>query len=154
MTICKGSDTLIGKQYPEVTYLWNTNEMVCCIQPRQSGLYELTIMNSCGKSTDSISVEVSPCDECMFLPTAFTPNGDGRNDDYRPIVKCPISDYKLEIYNRWGELVFRTKDPNVGWDGKYKGDICDAGVNIYLMEYRSAITNSTKSLKGNITLIR
>ena len=154
MTICKGSDTLIGKQYPEVTYLWNTNEMVCCIQPRQSGLYELTIMNSCGKSTDTISVEVSPCDECMFLPTAFTPNGDGRNDDYRPIVKCPISDYKLEIYNRWGELVFRTKDPNVGWDGKYKGDICDAGVNIYLMEYRSAITNSTKSLKGNITLIR
>jgi gliding motility-associated-like protein len=154
MTICKGSDTLIGKQYPEVTYLWNTNEMVCCIQPRETGNYELTIVNSCGKSTDSIYVEVSGCDDCLFLPTAFTPNGDGRNDDYRPFVKCPIKDYKLEIYNRWGELLFKTQDPNAAWDGKYKGSLCDAGVNIYVMEYRSAVTNATKSLKGNVTLIR
>jgi large repetitive protein len=154
MTICAGSDTLIGMPHPEVSYLWNTNEMICCIKPRQTGKYQLTISNSCGTSTDTAFVEIYPCDECMFIPTAFTPNGDGLNDDYRPIMKCAVDNYKLDIYNRWGELIFRSEDVNKGWNGLYNGNTSDAGAYIYLMEYRSAVTGSRKSLKGNVTLIR
>jgi len=154
MWICRSSDTLIGETYPDVDYLWNTNEMVCCIKPRETGTYQLTISNSCGMSSDTAFVELSPCDECLFMPTAFTPNRDGRNDEYRPIVKCPVASFNMQIFNRWGEVVFRSEDPSAAWDGALNGNLCDAGAFVYLVEYRSSSTGTVRSLKGNITLIR
>lgn len=153
--VCSGVDTLmIGHQYPDVSYLWNTNEQVCCIQPRQTGTYQLTIMNECGTSSDTAFVEIFPCDECVFVPTAFTPNGDGKNDLFLPIMKCPITDYNVKIYNRWGQQVFASSNPQSGWNGLNTGGRADLGVYIYVMEYRSVNTNAVKYLKGNITLIR
>ena len=154
MSICRSSDTLIGETYPDVDYLWNTNEMVCCIKPRETGTYQLTISNSCGISSDTAFVELSPCDECLFMPTAFTPNRDGRNDEYRPLVKCPVASFNMQIFNRWGEVVFRSEDPSAAWDGALNGNLCDAGAFVYLVEYRSSSTGNVRSLKGNITLIR
>jgi gliding motility-associated-like protein len=88
------------------------------------------------------------------MPTAFTPNSDGRNDILAPIIKCPVDHYRLDIYNRWGELMFSSDDQIKGWDGKYKGENVDMGAYVYLLEYRSANTNSRKYHKGNISLIR
>lgn len=152
--LCGGTDTLIGNVYPEVTYLWNTGDESCCIQPEQTGTYQLTIENECGASSDTAFVEVFPCDECVFVPTAFTPNGDGKNDRFYPIVKCPVYNYHLSIFNRWGQMIFNTNNISDYWNGEYKSHHADCGVYVYTLEYNSAKTKSHKSLKGNITLIR
>lgn len=152
--ICKGVDTVIGRPYPEVNYLWNNNEMVCCIKPQTTGIYQLTISNDCGTSSDSAFVEISPCDECLFVPTAFTPNKDGRNDVFYPVIKCPVTEYHIDIFNRWGEKIFSATDPTTTWNGESKTGNFDAGVYVYTMQYRAVNTGVVKHLKGNITLIR
>jgi gliding motility-associated-like protein len=77
----------------------------------------------------------------LFVPTAFTPNGDGINDGFGAkaifVVKhtmIPRKAFMLEIYNRWGQLVFRTSDPDAEWDGTYMGQPCQDGVYAFLVK--------------------
>lgn len=153
-SFCEGQDTLIGRIYPDVNYLWNTNESVCCIQPRQTGTYELTISNDCGISSDTAFVEISSCDECLVMPNAFTPNNDGRNDIFNPVIKCPVSNYAMNIYNRWGERVFTTNDVTKGWNGIYNNRDAPLGAYVYIIQYRSENTRALKHLQGNFLLVR
>jgi len=153
-SFCTGADTLIGSHTDSVRFLWNTGDTICCIRPQESGIYTLTISNACGASSDSALVEIFPCDECLLIPNAFTPNKDGRNDFFVPIIKCPVYNFRLRVFNRWGELVFDTNNPAEGWDGRNRADQADAGVYVYILEYNSAKTKSRKTLQGNVTLIR
>jgi gliding motility-associated-like protein len=70
----------------------------------------------------------------FFAPNAFTPNNDTQNDVFRPVLGCS-SDFSLIIINRWGETIFRSSDPNVGWDGTYKGKVCPNGVYTWRASY-------------------
>lgn len=151
---CMGRDSTIGRAYPDVTYLWNTGEHTPYIYPKKTGTYELSVTNECGTASDTAFVEIFSCDECLFFPNAFSPNGDGRNDVFAPEIKCPVYNYHLRIYNRWGQEIFSTKELSTGWNGMNAGESADMGVYIYLLEYNSANTRDRKFLKGNVTLIR
>jgi gliding motility-associated-like protein len=121
--------------------------------PLQTTMYIVEATNSVGCSDyDSILVRVSlKCGE-VFVPNAFSPNGDGKNDVLRVKNNCFLQ-VLFRIYNRWGELVFQTEDPNVGWDGTYKGSPLDAGVFVYFVE--GVLSDKTTiDKKGNVTLIR
>lgn len=150
ISICPNTDTLIGRPYDDMFYIWNTGETVCCIRPQYTGTYTLTIANDCGSATDTAFVDISDCNECLFMPNAFTPNNDGRNDWFLPVVACPVADYKMQVLNRWGQVVFSTHELSRGWNGGQ----ADMGVYIYLVEYRSETTGRHHSLRGNLTLIR
>jgi gliding motility-associated-like protein len=60
-------------------------------------------------------------EELIYVPNSFTPNGDGSNDIFKPIITAGFDkeSYQLLIFNRWGEMVFESYDPNVGWDGTF-----------------------------------
>lgn len=104
---------------------------------------------------DTVTVYVTEriCDEpYVFVPNAFTPNGDGINDVFN--VRSVILDvFTLKIYNRLGELLFETSNHSKGWDGTFKGENCPAGVYDYFLE---GVCNNQKQIlkKGNVTLIR
>lgn len=153
-SFCDEADTLLGESIPDVQYRWNTGEDVCCIRPRQTGWYAVTLSNPCGSATDSAFVEVTACDECLVVPTAFSPNNDNKNDVFVPIVRCDVYNYLLRIYNRWGELVFASNDVRKGWHGDQGGVKADLGVYVFLLEYNSSHTHSRKQIRGNLTLIR
>lgn len=88
------------------------------------------------------------------LPTGFTPNGDGLNDDFRPLGSGEFAtDYQMTIFNRWGQQVFRSLDPHEGWDGRFRGQEAQAGVYAYFITYKN-IYNEEKLVKGNVTLTR
>ncbi|MCX8080204.1 MAG: CotH kinase family protein [Bacteroidia bacterium] len=88
------------------------------------------------------------------LPTGFTPNGDGLNDEFKILGSGRFGkEFEMRIWNRWGQELFKTNDPNIGWDGRFKGEPCPAGVYAYLITYRN-FNNEPVTLKGNITLIR
>ena len=94
-----------------------------------------------------------PCSEpYIFIPNAFTPNGDGEND-YFKVRSEIIIDLNMKIYNRWGELVFESNDINLGWDGRFRGVLQEQEVYVYVVEARF-IDNSRQVLRGNLTLIR
>jgi gliding motility-associated-like protein len=89
----------------------------------------------------------------IYVPTGFTPNGDGLNDILKAIP-YGVKEFKhFSLYNRWGELVFRTADPSVGWDGRLKGRKQDSGVYIWRAE-AIGIDDKLIQVKGTTVLIR
>jgi gliding motility-associated-like protein len=86
-----------------------------------------------------------------FIPNVFTPNGDGINEGFGPKGIEFNREYKFTIYNRWGEIVFYTEDPNETWDGQYHNKLCPIGVYIYKIDLRD-IYGRTHNLDGNFLM--
>jgi gliding motility-associated-like protein len=96
-------------------------------------------------------------DNCCkpFIPDAFTPNNDGKNDKARILFKGDLTLKLFSIFNRFGEVVFTTNDINDGWDGIYNGELQDIGTyNYYIKAICGNSSNNEVEYKGTITLIR
>ncbi|HEU5053435.1 MAG TPA: gliding motility-associated C-terminal domain-containing protein, partial [Hanamia sp.] len=125
-TLCEPSSITLNAKTPDATsYLWQNGSTDETQQVDSSGQYwvRLTDEYGCVKH-DSINIKVQVCENCrLFIPSAFTPNGDGLNDVFETTPQCKyigLTGFDFQIYNRWGQLVFRTNDMHKGWDGKYK----------------------------------
>lgn len=98
------------------------------------------------------SGEHSP--DCKFYTAdAFTPNGDGHNDEFRPYLSCPTDYYNYRVYNRWGEMIFFTQSPRDKWDGNYLGLPCELGVYYWVAQYQFTGWLPVTRV-GQVTLIR
>lgn len=91
-----------------------------------------------------------------FIPNAFSPNGDAVNDVFKPVLYFPVKDFLFEIYNRWGQLVFASHDPLVGWNGQIAGQDAPSDVYIWTLRFTNIRQEleEEKSIKGEITLLR
>ena len=87
------------------------------------------------------------------MPSAFTPNNDGKNDLFRVMTADNNKRFKLLVYNRSGQVIFETTDINKGWDGKFRDVQLASDVYVYYLEIVSA-SNKKITKKGTITLIR
>jgi gliding motility-associated-like protein len=123
---------------------------------RQDGSYWVKLSEDGCEASDTILITSAICDCALFFPTAFSPNGDGKNDAFRLVYKsgCVISNYLLRIYDRWGRLVFSTTDPGRAWDGRYKGSPAATGSYMYYAQVVSGSNRRERLLKGDISLIR
>ena len=93
----------------------------------------------------------------LWLPDAFTPDNNGTNDVFKPVtLRNTLEPYLLQIYNRWGQLIFTSSIPREGWDGRYKGDECPVGIYRYLVKFRENARENSGTIiqKGAISLIR
>ncbi len=104
--------------------------------------------------TDSVSITtINNCNfESLYIPNAFTPNGDGTNDVLYVRINQELDRLDFSIYNRWGQRVFSSDNIDVGWDGRYNGQLQSTDVFGYYLEIECAGETITK--KGNITLVR
>jgi gliding motility-associated-like protein len=87
------------------------------------------------------------------MPTAFTPDKDGKNDFCHPLLFGNVVSYKFQIYNRWGQIVFESTMLNKGWDGKLSGALQDSNVFIWVCTYQFR-GQPVLTKKGTIVLIR
>ena len=144
-----------------VTYTWspstwlsNTSIPNPVARPQDSIRYILTGRDEHGCiGTDSIDVYVFRIDEDMYVPTAFTPNGDGMNDVFKPILIGMRSLAYFRVYNRFGELMFSTSQVDHGWDGIYKGKPQDTATFVWVaagVTYKGQL----RKKKGYVVLIR
>ena len=120
----------------------------------ESQQYILRVESAAGCSaTDTIYVTVYKIDPGLYVPNAFTPNGDGLNDFFRPIPIGMKSLKYFRVYNRDGQLIFSTSIQNRGWDGTFKGKPQDSDVYVWIVE---GIDYQDKVIfqKGSVTLIR
>ncbi len=157
-TICEGNAMVlltdgINAGNPLAKWRWNTGSVESSIQVTTPGYYAATVnVNHC-EATDSVWV-TNDCN--MVLPNIFTPNGDGVNDYFSPrrFVNGSLISFKMDIYNRWGQLIFETKNvEGRGWDGKFNDLEQPEGVYVYLIE-ATFKDGKTEQHHGNVTLLR
>ncbi len=146
-------DSLEFQWLPEDAYFYNpdSSRFVRLLHP-----VEYTVIgtneNGC-KDTASIAFnDIQPC--CNFsFPNAFSPNNDGVNDTWHPLMYGNHEHYELSIYNRWGERVFHSFTPNAGWDGTHKGVLQNSGTYYFLVKAK-CLTGTAEEEKGEVYLIR
>lgn len=163
-TIYKGSSTVIHAtpldgfiyQWQPPTGVHTPNRPNSNVTPQQSTTYVILVRDMYGcEEKDSLFIYVKDvfCEEpYIYIPNAFTPNGDGKNDILY-VRGDFITDCRLRIYDRWGEKVFETYSIEKGWDGTYKGKECPQGVYDYYLEVW-CLGEKQFFKKGNVTLIR
>jgi gliding motility-associated-like protein len=154
--ICPYDETLLNNFLHDAAYAytWNTGSTGSSIMISQPGVYWVNVKNSCGATRDTVIVGKKPteCDCFLYVPTAFTPNSDGKNDEFRVNSNCRISG-ELLIYNRWGQLVFRSRNLAEGWDGRVSSKLQANAVYVYLLNYRFRNYPVLQSEKGSFLLI-
>jgi gliding motility-associated-like protein len=136
------------------SYLWSTGQSTPAIPIFNPGLYTLQVTDSNGCiGTDSISITDSTCPQYVYLPNAFTPNGDGKNDIFRPIFAGAASTFRFAVYDRWGRAVFVTSTPGEGWDGTTGGRPQPAGTYVWECIYK-LYQEPERMQRGTVMLIR
>jgi gliding motility-associated-like protein len=107
-------------------------------------------LDPCDPNSDSLD-----CQEGIHIPNAFSPNqtGSGDNEVFQIIVGKDIKSINFRIFDRWGNLMFESKDKNFKWDGTFKGKVCNSGIYAYAVEV-IYLNNKQETISGNITLIR
>jgi gliding motility-associated-like protein len=144
---------------------WSNGSRAPFIHITDTGVYRLEILIPPCIFSDSIRVSVRSCDTLprdtllpactVYLPNAFSPNGDGVNDRFQPLLEagCPVQSYQLNIYNRYGVRVFAGNDPARGWDGIFRGEPAPVGTYFYEMRWTGRDGRSFFR-KGDVTLVR
>jgi len=153
-TICNYGTLVLNAAPGYQDYHWSNNSRTRSTQISGPGTYtlEVTDQDQC-KGTETVHVSLKQCMEGFYLPAAFTPNNDGKNDIFRPFVFGDLTLYRFTVYNRSGQIVFQTTDPTKGWDGKLKGTAQATNVFVWTCSYQLRGA-SLKTERGSVTLIR
>ena len=141
-TVWKACDTFRGvidpSQYKDYIQYWT--------------ILTVTDKHNC-VDTAMVLITVVP-DVVIYVPNAFTPNDDGVNDVWLPVISNNSDEiFEVVIYSRWGELIFKSNDPHVGWNGKHNGKLVEAGVFTYKITYGD-VFNKKYVKTGTVTVVR
>ncbi len=155
-----GPDTSICKFQPVTliagggifdTYLWNTGASTSAINVDKTGTYTVEVTLDGCIAADTILVLPGDC--AVFIPSAFTPNGDGLNDYFGVLGDITVKDFSMQIFNKWGQRVFTTSDITQKWDGTYKAKKTVMGAYPWFIYYTTG-NGKRKYLQGTVMLIR
>ena len=159
-TIPYGTSTVLAASPGDSLYSWSPASSVACptcslatVSPTSDTWYYCTQTNEYGcSSIDSALVTVDIICGDVFVPSAFSPNGDYNNDVLKVRGNCLVS-MTFVVYDRWGEKVFESEDPAFGWDGTFRSKPMDTAVFFYHLTAKTA-DGKSHELKGDVTLIR
>jgi gliding motility-associated-like protein len=156
LSMCEGDEVTIKPSNSFGSYLWSTGSNQRSVNVKANGSYWLRVVNQDGcTNADTTVITYKSCSNIVYFPTAFTPNGDGKNDLFKAKSFGSLKDFHLVIHNRFGQKIFETKDINAGWDGTIKGTPIESGGFVWYSVYRfNGVTETTQSQKGTLVLIR
>lgn len=155
-------DTALLSASGALNFAWSPNLAISgttgasvIVRPPVTTTYYVIGTNAQGcRSRDSITVLNLKTDNgFMHIPNAFTPNGDGKNDIFVPLLKSGTRFYDFKVFNRWGELLFHSTTPKKGWDGTFQGSQQAPGIFVYLVVAEGNCENRIQE-KGTFMLIR
>ena len=161
-TICDGQSFQLQVSFPNSTYLWQDGTTTPTYTVSDPGDYYVTIFNVCDTvMSDTLTTEVDPCSCNMYVPNAFTPNVDGKNEIFRPVTdftSCVVLEFEMRIFNRWGQELFVSTSIADGWDGTFNGEYLMENVYFYEIIYSVRNQGETRvkqdRLTGNLFMIR
>lgn len=139
------------------TVYWHPSEYLNCVMctqtiatPPSNYTYVVTFIDDNGcQATDSVHLYFDPL---LYVPNTFSPDGDEFNGQFLAFGGN-IRNFEMNIFNRWGELIFTSKDLQIGWDGTFKGKICQDGTYTWKISYKDLLDNEHKHV-GHVNLVR
>jgi gliding motility-associated-like protein len=153
-TLCKGEIFIIQPKANAPDYVWQDGTVGGYFNATTTGQYRIIAQNGCGRDTAQMNIIFEDCPCALLLPNAFTPNGDGVNDNFRPLHACDMQDYSMTIYNRYGERIYFSTDPLEAWDGKVKGTLLNMGGYVWTVKYTKTSTKQIIQKQGTVLLLR
>ena len=159
-----GKDTIICEDIPiykelnvtspYASYLWQDGSTSPVYIIEKEGIYSVTVSNACMSVSKSIEIKTMDCRCELWLPNIFSPNNDGLNEIYLPVVTQELLSFQMVIYNRWGGLIFSTNTFK-GWDGKMNGKDVPDGVYYCVVEYYCKDNpNKKRTAQSSVTVVR
>jgi gliding motility-associated-like protein len=155
-----GPDTSICRAKPVIlntgtsafdTYLWSTGETASSIVVTQTGTYNITVTKAGCEASDTVSVKPGDCD--IYIPSAFTPNDDNLNDNFGVVENTTLQYYSMQIFSKWGQLIFISNDVTKKWDGTFKGKKMPNGSYVWILNYTN-IRGRKFYDQGTVMLLR
>ncbi|TCZ73914.1 PKD domain-containing protein [Flaviaesturariibacter aridisoli] len=153
--LCAGETLLLQPAPgPFSTFQWQDGSSAPAYRVYQTGRYSVQVTDGDGcRNSAALQVTVD-CSDVSF-PTAFTPNGDGRNDRFGPLGnRGALTDYTLRIYGRWGQLIFETHNPMQSWNGDTLVGKDGSQVYVWAAQYRLVRHDGVQTRKGTVLLMR
>jgi len=162
-TIDLGNDTVVCIGNPLVLdasvasdayYQWQDGSQSSALVVEERGNYHVTVEHLCATITDSIFVDQCQCS--VFVPNTFTPNKDGINERFQTYSDCIYTDYQLQIFDRWGQLIFSSNNSLEGWDGFIGGQPAQNGIYTWKLFYETEFLDhsSSEDRIGRVKIIR
>jgi len=153
--LCFGIPFELDVSFIEGDYTWKGGSSAPTTQIPSPGFYWVTIEDDdgCWEISDTTYVNVISCECPVWLPNSFTPNNDGNNDVYAPVFECAPYDYNLDIYDRWGAIIYTMKDPSESWNGRIAGEDLRDGIYAFQLFYRETYDGIPIIKIGHILLL-
>lgn len=149
--LCSGS-TIVVPAPSEGSFHWSNGAMSGPLTIQAPGAYWVQATNGCGTASDTVHVNEAP-DVQVFVPDAFTPNGDGYNDAFAPVFSDVPKTAQWSIYDRWGELLFTGTAASDRWNGRFGADEAPVGVYVFDVTYQGMCTRP-RTARGHVMLVR
>jgi gliding motility-associated-like protein len=154
-TLCQGDSLVFDAQlYPADSYLWYDDELDTMATIQDSGMYFVTLSNECGSYTAHWFVYTEDCTNYAYIPNSITPDNDGINDAWVGEFNRVLS-YDMRIFNRDGEVIFHSQDPNEVWNGSAHDGQYYVPNGIYLYQCEIKFLNlEVQKLQGTVAVLR
>ena len=153
--LCESQLFLDASTNGPASYSWKDGFDKAYYIVEEPGIYEVLVYNICESVSDTILIK--ECENCSFFyPNVFSPNFDGINDEFRPSSECPLEQYELKIFDRWGALIFESRDASASWDGTYNGRLVSSGAYAWWMEFTVIENGRPRSevATGSVVVVR
>ena len=153
---CPGDAILLDATHPAaVSYLWQDGSTQPTLAVSSAETYAVTISSPCESLQDALLVQ--ECESCnIYVPNVFSPNDDGFNDYFQAYSDCAFDNYQLQIFDRWGNLIFETNDPQEAWNGKFGGNSLNNGLFVWVLRLQVVENNRPRQIEqsGDVLLLR
>jgi len=151
--LCEGETIILNPMLPNATYTWQDSSHAATIEVKQPGTYWVRayVAEYDITTTDTIVIKAgddSYCNPSLTIPNVITPNGDSQNDNFK-ILNSEYYDIALQIFNRWGRLIYETSN----YQNDFSCRDCADGVYYYVIKAKSKRNGREKEYKGSLTII-
>lgn len=151
--LCEDNEEIVvGVPLNGVTWEWSSGSEDSAVHISRPGSYTVTVMDDSAGCITEETFDVTRCDVRLFIPNAFTPNGDGLNDVFS-IEGQDLDRFWIRIFDRWGKELFFSENPDFTWDGTYRGRPVNQGTYTYKVWYRKGDYESDEKI-GTVTILR
>ena len=120
----------------------------------ETGLYYFNETSSCNSVEHKIAIKNKNCSCDIYIPNVFTPDNNNLNNTFKPLFHCEFYTYQLDIFNRWGELLYTSKNPESAWDGTYNHSLVQDGVYIWQLTYSESNTKTQQIKRGHVAVMK